>query len=176
MNALPTLSLSALLLAACAAEQPALDADEQVAVDAAIASLDPVRADLPIEDDELEALAVSDVVEARDYADCEVLGVLSGVWYDEALAAEFEGAWFRLGSGEQGGTLGGSYGDGLFTGSFDGSNAGTLEGSYDDGLVLGAWAETDGDGAVLSTGELIGRYERRNEVGGYFFGLWGRCP
>jgi hypothetical protein len=162
---------------ACApqAEDQALLPDEVVAVEAAIASVQPLRGELPVEDVELEAMALDYVVEARDYANCELMGVMSGVWYDESLTPAFEGSWFQLGTGELGGTLTGAYGEGAFDGSFDGTNLGDIAGEYDDGLFLGDWAETDPDGSALSTGELIGRYERRNDYGGYFFGLWGRC-
>ena len=104
--------------------------------------------------------------------------MLSGVWYDADLAPVFEGSWFQLGTGDLGGTVVGEYGEGIFSGSFDGTNVGEISGVYDDGLVMGDWAETDPDastGIAGATGELIGRYERRNAYGGYFFGLWGQC-
>lgn len=166
-----------LSLAACA-EQPVdqeLSPDVRVAVDAAVQHVQPLRAELPVEDSELELMAIGNVNEAGDYANCEVMGVLSGVWYDQSLAQAFEGSWFQLGTGELGGTLEGEYGDGVFSGSFDGTNLGAIQGEYDDGLFLGDWAEQDPDASTLSTGELIGRYERRNDYGGYFFGLWGSC-
>ncbi len=171
------LTLAALSLVACQAEtdDTTLLPEERMAVDAAIDNVEPLRAELPVEDDELELMAIDNVVEARDYANCEVMGVLSGVWYDEALETAFEGSWFELGTGELGGTIVGTYGDGAFDGSFDGTNIGDISGEYDAGLFLGDWVETDPDGGAASTGELIGRYERRNDYGGYFFGLWGQC-
>lgn len=166
-----------LALVGCATEPEGQDlsAAEQVAVEAAIAHVQPLRAELPIEDSELEVMAFDNVVEARSYANCEVMGVLAGVWYDESLTPAFEGSWFELGSGELGGTLEGVYGEGAFEGSFDGTNLGGIQGEYDDGLFLGDWAELSEDGTSGADGELIGRYERRNDYGGYFFGLWGRC-
>ena len=169
-----TLSLGAMACAEQAEPQDLLP-EERVAVEAAIASVQPLRGELPVEDAELEAMAFDNVVEARDYSNCEVMGVLSGVWYDESLAQAFEGSWFELGTGELGGTLSGEYGEGAFSGSFDGTNIGDIAGEYDDGLFLGDWSEADPDGAAQSAGELIGRYERRNDYGGYFFGLWGQC-
>ncbi len=175
-------ALTALALAACAPEgavETELTPDEQVAVDAAIENLEPMTADLPVVEGELETMAISDVQEARDYSNCEVKGVLSGVWYDEDYVRAIEGSWFELGTGELGGTLVGEYAEGAFSGSFGGTNTGNISGEYADGLFLGDWVELDGTdatGAVpLSEGEMIGRYERRNEMGGYFFGLWGQC-
>lgn len=171
------LFLATLSLVACETETQDSDLlpDERVAVDAAIDNVEHLKVDLPVEDGEIERMAVSNVVEARDYANCEVMGVLSGVWYDESLAQAFEGSWFELGTGELGGTLSGDYGEGAFGGDFEGSNQGQITGEYDDGLFLGDWAELGEDGGALATGELIGRYERRNDYGGYFFGLWGTC-
>ena len=169
----------ALTLTTVACEQQTEDqplaADELVAVEAAIAHVQPLGGELPVGEAELAAMALDNVLEARDYANCEIMGVLSGVWYDESLAQAFEGSWFELGTGELGGTLAGDYGDGAFSGSFDGTNIGEFSGAYDDGLVLGDWTETDPDASITNTGELIGRYERRNDYGGYFFGLWGQC-
>jgi hypothetical protein len=167
----------AFTLTACAADGPAdpLTADERVAVDAAIDDLQPLRADLPVEDDELEDMAIAAVLEAHGYTNCRALGVLSGVWYDEALEAAFEGSWFELGTGTRGGTLDGAYGEGAFSGTFGGTDSGTIAGEYGDGLFLGEWAALDAEGATTDTGELIGRYEHRNDFGGYYFGLWGRC-
>ena len=170
--------LPALALVACApeAELDELSPDEQVAMAAAIQHVQPLRTELPIEDEELEVMAISNIEEARDYSNCEVQGVLSGVWYDEELAQVFEGSWFELGTGDLGGTLEGSYAEGAFSGTFDGGATGGIEGEYADGLFLGDWAEVDPDATVGATGELIGRYERRNDYGGYFFGQWGQCP
>ena len=171
------LALTALTLAACApeADEIELTPEERVAVDAAIANLEPMAADLPVAEDELETMAISNVQEARSYANCEVMGVRSGVWYEEAYGSTLEGSWFELGTGELGGTLEGGYADGVYEGSFDGTNTGTITGEYDEGLFLGDWAELDADGTQGSTGEMIGRYESRNELGGYFFGVWGQC-
>ncbi len=171
------LLLTALSLVACQTEtdDAQLLPDERVAVDAAIDNVQPLRGELPVEDADLETMAVSDVIEARDYANCEIMGVLSGVWYDESVASAFEGSWFELGTGELGGTINGEYADGAFSGSFDGTNLGDISGEYDAGLFLGDWAEVEGDDSAPTTGELIGRYERRNDYGGYLFGLWGQC-
>ncbi len=171
-------ALTTLCLGACAPEASQdldISEDEQVAMDAAIKSLDPVREDLPVEDEELEAMAISNVEEARAYANCEIMGVLSGVWYDQDYAPVLEGSWFELGTGDLGGTLDGEYAEGAFEGGFDGSNLGSISGEYSDGLFLGDWAEVSEDGSLGAEGEMIGRYERRNDLGGYFFGVWGQC-
>lgn len=171
-----TLPLLAVLVVACAPEYPldTLSEDERVAVEAAIDSLEPVRAELPVEDAELERMAVSDIEETRPDVDCDVRGVLSGVWYAEETEPVFEGSWFELGTGTLGGTLDGAYAEGLFDGTFGDDPAGTLEGSYGGTWFRGTWTVTEGDDAG-ATGELGGRYEQRNELGGYFFGLWGDC-
>ncbi len=156
-------------------EQQELNFDEIVAVEAAISNVQPLSAELPIEEPELEDMAFAAYDETRSLADCEIMGVLSGVWYDEALQPAFEGSWFELGTGELGGTIAGEYGEGDFVGAFEGTNLGDLQGSYDDGIFMGEWAEIGEDGTLLSDGQLIGRYERRNDYGGYFFGVWGQC-
>jgi len=169
----------AALLAACAPEAPTLESlpvEEQVAVSAAIEGLDPVRADLPVEDDELEAMAVEFVELTRPDVGCDVRGVLSGVWYEADVEPVIEGSWFELGTGDLGGTLQGTYGEGAFAGTFDSDDpSGTIEGRYGDDYFLGTWVVVGDDGAAGPEGDFGGYYERRNELGGYFFGLWGDC-
>ncbi len=148
---------------------------EYVALDAAIMALDPVRAELPIADQDLFDLGVEYVSISRDYMGCEVEGVISGVWYDEGIAPVFEGSWFELGTGDLGGTVEGLYGDGEFEGDVSGPSLdGSMMGYYDGGDFVGQWDVVNDDG-TSSQGELAGHYERRNSLGGYFFGLWGHC-
>ena len=178
-----TPALFLLSLAACEQEDVAsldLSTDEQVALDAAMTALAPMLEDIPLSTDELERQAISNIEEARAYGNCEVQGVLSGVWYDEDLRPAFEGSWFRLGSGELGGSIQGLYGEGSFDGEVFGPDiSGTVGGAYDDGLLLGDWEvevlQEDGAASTWRQGEMVGRYERRNDYGGFFFGLWGQC-
>ncbi len=152
-----------------------VDLDEEVAMDAAIKSLDGVREDLPVEDESLEVLARDFIDLSRDDLTCEREGVVSGVWYDADLRPVFEGSWFKLGTGELGGTITGSYGDGAYNGTAEGPGlTAEVVGVYEDGRFVGAWDSVNEDGGT-DDGELVGQYERRNEHGGYFFGLWGDC-
>ncbi len=192
MSTLPTRTISSLfllgLLIGCTEEDADTSAtdtapvgdvdlsdDEAVAIDAALLSLSPVRADLPVEDTELEAMANDAFEASRDDAGCEILGVVSGVWYDADLEPAFEGSWFKLGTGDQGGVIEGAYAEGDFVGFAEGDGVvADVTGAYADGVFHGEWESLTDDG-VTGDGEMIGRYERRNDFGGYFFGLWGDC-
>jgi hypothetical protein len=52
--------------------------------------------------------------------------------------------------------------------------AGTIAGPYEGRRLLGSWTASVGEDD-LHEGELIGHYERRSELGGYFFGVWSDC-
>ncbi len=154
------------VLVGCAPEaiESSMSEAEEIALDASMRSLDPVREDLPIEDESLELLARDFVDASRPDLGCEIQGVMSGVWYEPNI---FEGSWFQLGTGELGGTLRGTYGDGGFEGVADGTDVGAeVAGEYQDGNFVGTWETPTGGG------DLGGHYERRNELGGYYFGLW----
>ncbi|NOY27040.1 MAG: hypothetical protein GXP62_14310 [Oligoflexia bacterium] len=178
ITAATTLSL-ALLATACSQADVgdnSLSPDEEVALSAAISAVSAQREALPITDADLDSLARTNVVAARVDARCEVQGIVSGVWYDEGLRPVFEGSWFKLGTGSEGGTINGTYSDGFFEGTAIGDDIeADVTGSYNDGVFLGDWVSVDASGEAISEGELIGRYERRNDTGGYFFGLWGQC-
>ncbi|MEQ1569289.1 MAG: hypothetical protein ABMA64_26870 [Myxococcota bacterium] len=163
----------ALVLVGCGSpESEVLSADEMVALRTSVDALDPVRDELPIEDPELELLAIDFVERVVEVAGCERRGVVSGVWYaDQSL----DGSWFEVGTGDHGGDVAGGYVDGAFDGTATGTGVdAALVGAYADGLFQGEWTTTGAEGEV-HTGELVGRYESRNEVGGYFFGVWTEC-
>ncbi len=176
LNTLGLLFPALLLAVACeTTEDLDVNMDEEVAIDAAIKSLDPVREDLEVEDEELDVLARDFIDITRADIECDVEGVVSGVWYDVDLRPVFEGSWFQLGTGELGGTITGNYGDGLYEGTAVGPDLeANVIGRYKDGNFIGEWDSIDADGTA-GNGELGGQYERRNEHGGYFFGLWGDC-
>ena len=172
-----TLCLLPLIFVACAGpdeEGAALTADEMVALRSSITALEPVREELPVEDAEIEELGVGFVQDSIAESVCEREGIVSGVWY-EVAQSRLEGSWFRHGTGDLGGSVGGTYGAQGFEGDATGDGVDVaLTGSYGDGLFVGDWSGTDAEG-VARAGELIGRYERRNDIGGYFFGVWSRC-
>jgi hypothetical protein len=170
--------VSALLVTVgCAAESEPeeLTAEQSAALEASIGALEPVRPLLPVEDEELRLMGTSFVLESEPERVCRIRGIVSGVWYDSAEDHRFEGSWFKLGSGELGGTVEGTYADGQYAGQVAGPDIeGTVEGPYDGRRLDGAWTATVG-GDEVHEGEIIGRFERRNDVGGYFFGVWTNC-
>jgi hypothetical protein len=161
----------------CGGAEPSdLTAEQSAALDASIASLEPVRADLPIGDSDLHALGTRFVLRTQARSVCAQQGIVAGVWYDASLQPLVVGSWFELGTGERGGTIAGQYASGQYEGVVTGPEIeGTLEGPYRDGWFDGSWAATLGAAQVPHEGDLIGRYERRNETGGYFFGVWDDC-
>ncbi len=149
----------------------ALDAGEQVALDAAMRSLDGVRDDLPIGDQELEKLATGMVLDAGEIVACGThFGIVSGVWYDNA--PDYEGSWFEFGTGAYGGTMSGHYADEAFEGLVSGPDLeGGVAGWYGASEFGGDWAVEFDDGGS-DNGFVAGVYESRNALGGYFFGIW----
>ncbi len=161
-----------------APEAEELTGQEAAALDAAVDSLEATSqdgGDLPATPVELESLGQDYLAVARDDISCTLKGVAAGVWFDVANKQVFEGSWFQLGTGKLGGTLQGKYGEGSFSGGFQGADvAGGLNGKYANHKFVGKWAVATEDGTGRD-GQLAGVYERRNAHGGYFFGWWADC-
>jgi len=170
----------AVLAAACqtAPDTEELTGQEAAALDAAVDSLEATSqegGELEATPVELEGLGQDYLAVSRDKVSCPLKGVAAGIWYDVANKQVFEGSWFQLGTGELGGTLQGKYGDGNFSGGFEGTDvAGGLNGSYANKKFVGTWAVATDEGPGRD-GQLAGVYERRNAYGGYFFGWWADC-
>ena len=177
MNAMRPVALLSLALVACG-EDPSgsLEESDLVALRAGIDDLDAAaRTDLPATDEELEQLGTDFVVDAIDLSSCEREGIVTGIWADENVAPVFQGSWFKIGTRQAGGTIDGTYDEGTYEGLAIGDNGqAVVTGAYDEGVFIGRWRSESTSGRTDS-GELIGHYERRNEHGGYFFGVWGHC-
>jgi hypothetical protein len=153
-----------------------LTAEQSSALEAAIGDLGPERANLPVSDGELHQLGKQFVLRAQAESGCTQKGIVSGIWFDAATQPVFQGSWFKLGSGELGGTVQGDYADGEYQGDVAGPEIdGTVAGPYASGVFDGAWTATVTEDGKVHDGELIGHYERRNSYGGYFFGVWADC-
>jgi hypothetical protein len=153
-----------------------LTAEQSSALDAAIEDLDSERPNLPVSDTELRALGTKLVLRAQAESSCEQRGIVSGIWFDAEIKPVFQGAWFKLGKGELGGTVHGNYTDGQYQGDVAGPEIdGTVEGPYAQGRFDGSWTAVVGEDGKVHDGELVGHYERRNAYGGYFFGVWTDC-
>jgi hypothetical protein len=175
-SALALVSVALLTFGCAAQSQPEeLTAEQSAALEASIDGLGPVRPLLPVEDEELRLMGTSFVLESEPDSGCRIRGIVSGVWYDSAEGHVFEGSWFKLGTGELGGTVQGTYADGQYAGEVTGPEIeGTVEGPYEGRRLHGSWTATVG-GEAVHEGEIIGRHERRNDLGGYFFGVWTDC-
>jgi hypothetical protein len=171
LSSMIALSLFAGLTACEDGDALSASADE-IAMDAAIRSAQEEYSDqLPATETEIAELANDFVEAAAVEVECTRTGIASGIWYDEDLAPRFEGSWFERGTGKLGGTIDGPYDNGEFEGTVYGDVDGELLGTYSSGHFEGDWVTTNGH-----SGELRGQYERRNELGGYFFGVWTECP
>ncbi len=157
-------------------EPEELTAEQSVALEASMEAVAQHNKDLPVTNAELRSLGESFVLAAQQEVTCTHKGIVSGIWYDADLRPVFEGSWFKLGTGDLGGTVQGQYADGHYDGSVAGPDLeGIVEGPYGDGRFRGLWIATVGEDGVLHDGQLFGRYERRNAYGGYFFGIWADC-
>ena len=163
-----------------------LPEDVDLALEAAIDSLDDMRADLPISDAELSGMMRETAVEALAEIECPRHGVLAGLWGSAALGSPIEGFFFEL-QGDERGLLHGEWApldcgdcpDGGYFGDWESLSGreGEMEGYYDDNRFVGEWFEVDpeADDPDLPHGEMVGRYHRINELGGYFIGVWSVC-
>lgn len=176
LTALLGASLATLLIGCTAQTEDELTAEQSAALEAGIEHLAEHRAALPVADVELAELGASFVTKSQRLTACEHRGVVAGIWYDQDLQPVFEGSWFELGSSELGGTVDGDYHGGDYVGQVTGPElAGEVTGGYDGGTFVGQWTATVGEDGRQHDGELVGRYERRNSYGGYFFGVWTDC-
>ena len=127
------------------------------------------------------------VLEAEDAAECQVLGVIAGLWSQDEDPSIIDGRYYPINSQDAGGTLSGEASEGEFelvikpeirdsgasdeyepTAIYYGSASGEYEpvGSKGGrGFFEGAWENAE------NYGELIGRYTKE----GYFFGVWSLC-
>jgi hypothetical protein len=169
----------ATLASGCAQDAAAdgeLTAEQSSALEAAVGDLGPERANLPVSDDELRQLGKQFVLKSQADSSCAQKGIVSGIWFDAATQQVFQGSWFKLGTGELGGTVQGNYADGQYQGNVAGPEIdGTVDGPYQTGLFDGTWSATVNEDGKVHDGELVGHYERRNSYGGYFFGVWTDC-
>ncbi len=176
-TAIALASLATLTLG-CAASEPTeeLTAEQSAALQAALDDLAPERANLPVSDADLHTLGVQFVLQSQQESGCAQKGIVSGIWFDADTKQVFQGSWFKLGGGELGGTVQGNYADGQYQGEVAGPDVdGTVDGPYAEGRFDGSWTATVGEDGKVHDGELVGRYERRNSYGGYFFGVWADC-
>ncbi len=174
------LSVATLAFGCSVQTEPAseLTAEQSAALEAAIEHLDDTGALqlVPIADSELHALGEKFVLQALAATSCEHKGIVAGLWYDEDYQAVFDGAWFELGTSQLAGAVYGGYGQQRFAGTVLGPQiGGSVAGVYAQGDFDGRWKASVGPGGLVHHGELQGVYERRNAMGGYFFGVWADC-
>lgn len=159
-----------------AADDEALTKEQAAALEAAVAELKPYRHTFPVDDSSLREIGRKFVARADQTALCDGSGVVSGLWLDADWDPVFFGWWFELGTGQRRGELHGEHHDGIYQGTVSGDQlTGRVAGPYEDRWFFGQWTADRGAHPELHAGEIVGRYQRRNETGGYFFGVWTEC-
>ena len=180
--------ITALGAAGCdtAGTQADLPDDVDMALEAAIESLDDTFADdLGLTNDQVREFTRQNAAAALAEIECERYGLLAGFWSSAALGRRIDGLYVEIG-GPAEGTLEGNWArldcNGCPEGAYFGEwvsangNAGDFEGLYDNHYFRGEWSAYGDDNVNGATnGEMVGFYNRINENGGLFVGIWSQC-